>query len=183
MDLARFVCADEEPPPRRAAAPRRKSPPGGENDDKPRRAKVIELGCGHALPAMTLAALGADDVVLADYNPEVLRELTVPNVRANFFPAARPRPQEAPEEPEPEPEPGIRLPARRPTPEFTFLAGTGGAARRGQEERLGGRRRRESPEAELEAPHRVVVSHQAAGKGPAAARVLSPSRRRSGTRT
>ncbi len=171
MDLARFVCADEEtlrrvaPPP----PPRRKSPPGGENDDKPRRAKVIELGCGHAIPAMTLAALGADDVVLADYNPEVLRELTVPNVRANFFPAARPRPQEAPEEPEPEPEPGIRLPARRPTPEFTFLAGDWGEQleRCAKEERLEeGRRRREGPEAELEgSPSDVVVSpSDAAGK-------------------
>ena len=164
MDLARFVCADEEtlrrvaPPP----PPRRKSPPGGENDDKPRRAKVIELGCGHAIPAMTLAALGADDVVLADYNPEVLRELTVPNVRANFFPAARPR-QEAPEEPEPEPEPGLRLPARRQTPEFTFLAGDWGEQleRCAEEERLAeGRRRREGPEPALGgSPSDVVSSH------------------------
>jgi hypothetical protein len=164
MDLARFVCADEETL-HRVAPPPRRSPPGGEN--KPRRAKVIELGCGHAIPAMTLAALGADDVVLADYNPEVLRELTVPNVRANFFPAARPRLREASEEPELEP--GLRLPARRPTPEFTFLAGDWGEQleRCAEEERLEeGRRRREGPEAELEgSPSDVVVSpSDAAGK-------------------
>jgi hypothetical protein len=169
MDLARFVCADEETL-HRVAPPPRRSPPGGEN--KPRRAKVIELGCGHAIPAMTLAALGADDVVLADYNPEVLRELTVPNVRANFFPAARP-PQEAPEEPEPEPEPepGLRLPARRPTPEFTFLAGDWGEQleRCAEEEKVTeGRQRRGGTEPALGGSPSDVVSSfdvvSAAGK-------------------
>ena len=46
-------------------------------------ARVLELGCGHALPGLAAAASGAREVILADYNPEVLAALTVPNVRAN----------------------------------------------------------------------------------------------------
>ena len=46
-------------------------------------ARVLELGCGHALPGLAAAASGAREVILADYNPEVLAALTVPNVRAS----------------------------------------------------------------------------------------------------
>jgi len=49
-----------------------------------RGASVLELGCGHGLPAIAAATRGAKRVVFADYNPEVLSSLTIPNVRANF---------------------------------------------------------------------------------------------------
>jgi predicted nicotinamide N-methyase len=51
---------------------------------KLRGASVLELGCGHGLPAIAAATRGAKRVVFADYNPEVLSSLTIPNVRANF---------------------------------------------------------------------------------------------------
>jgi len=46
-------------------------------------ASVIELGCGHGLPGIAAAFSGAGAVTFADYNPEVLHTLTVPNVQAN----------------------------------------------------------------------------------------------------
>ena len=48
-------------------------------------ARVLELGCGHGLPGLACAMRGAREVVLADYNPDVLETLTVPNARANGF--------------------------------------------------------------------------------------------------
>ena len=44
---------------------------------------VLELGCGHGLPGIAAAFLGAGSVIFADYNPEVLQTLTAPNVLAN----------------------------------------------------------------------------------------------------
>jgi len=44
--------------------------------------KTLELGCGHGLPGILSLQAGAS-VDLADYNEEVLRELTLPNVMAN----------------------------------------------------------------------------------------------------
>eukprot|EP00955_Chlamydomonas_euryale_P044908 353000-Chlamydomonas_euryale.AAC.12 len=55
--------------------------------------KVLELGCGHGLPGILCLLAGAT-VHFQDYNPQVLHELTMPNVRANLarLPPARPRP-------------------------------------------------------------------------------------------
>ncbi|PNH06864.1 Histidine protein methyltransferase 1 [Tetrabaena socialis] len=55
--------------------------------------KVLELGCGHGLPGIVAAMCGAD-VHFQDYNVEVLRRLTAPNVIANMerLPRSRPRP-------------------------------------------------------------------------------------------
>ena len=45
--------------------------------------KVLELGCGHGLPGILCLLLGAE-VHFQDYNHEVLTQLTMPNVAANF---------------------------------------------------------------------------------------------------
>lgn len=68
MDLTRFLLEDEE-----ASFVRLEN------------ARVLELGCGHGLPGLACAMRGAGEVVLADYNPDVLKTLTVPNARANGF--------------------------------------------------------------------------------------------------
>jgi predicted nicotinamide N-methyase len=52
-------------------------------DFKINGSNVLELGCGHGLPGIACALLGAKQVVFQDYNPDVLRTLTVPNARAN----------------------------------------------------------------------------------------------------
>ncbi|KAI6693964.1 hypothetical protein NL676_021674 [Syzygium grande] len=46
--------------------------------------RVLELGCGHGLPAIFACLEGAPTVHLQDFNAEVLRCLTVPNVDANL---------------------------------------------------------------------------------------------------
>lgn len=46
-------------------------------------ARVLELGCGHALPAIVAAHHGAASVTLQDFNAEVLAEATAPAVLAN----------------------------------------------------------------------------------------------------
>ena len=48
-------------------------------------ADVLELGCGHGVPGIVAAIMGARRVTLCDYNPEVIRALAIPNVRANFI--------------------------------------------------------------------------------------------------
>lgn len=48
----------------------------------PNRA-VLELGAGHALPAIVAARLRAAAVDVQDYNEEVIRSVTMPNVAAN----------------------------------------------------------------------------------------------------
>lgn len=55
--------------------------------------KVLELGCGHGLPGILCLLAGAT-VHFQDYNPQVLHELTMPNVRANLarLPPGRSRP-------------------------------------------------------------------------------------------
>ncbi|KAG2482650.1 hypothetical protein HYH03_018423 [Edaphochlamys debaryana] len=55
--------------------------------------KVLELGCGHGLPGIVALMCGAE-VHFQDYNAEVLRRLTAPNVIANMgrLPRSRPRP-------------------------------------------------------------------------------------------
>eukprot|EP01064_Diplonema_japonicum_P015916 TRINITY_DN2396_c0_g1_i3.p1 TRINITY_DN2396_c0_g1~~TRINITY_DN2396_c0_g1_i3.p1 ORF type:complete len:291 (+),score=65.92 TRINITY_DN2396_c0_g1_i3:768-1640(+) len=45
---------------------------------------VIEAGCGHGIPGITALSLGAKKVVFQDYNKEVLRLLTTPNVFVNL---------------------------------------------------------------------------------------------------
>ncbi|KXZ43892.1 hypothetical protein GPECTOR_78g80 [Gonium pectorale] len=54
--------------------------------------KVLELGCGHGLPGIVALMCGAD-VHFQDYNPQVLRRLTMPNVIANMERLPRPRPR------------------------------------------------------------------------------------------
>ena len=67
----------------RRTSPRSSSRAGPDDTNLRPGARVLELGCGHALPGLAAAASGAREVILADYNPEVLAALTVPNVRAN----------------------------------------------------------------------------------------------------
>lgn len=45
--------------------------------------KVLELGCGHGLPGILCLMMGAE-VHFQDYNQEVLTQLTMPNILANF---------------------------------------------------------------------------------------------------
>ncbi|CAI0397643.1 unnamed protein product, partial [Linum tenue] len=46
--------------------------------------KVLELGCGHGLPGIFACLEGATAVHFQDFNAEVLRCLTIPNVNANL---------------------------------------------------------------------------------------------------
>uniref|UniRef100_A0A0E0M0B2 protein-histidine N-methyltransferase n=1 Tax=Oryza punctata TaxID=4537 RepID=A0A0E0M0B2_ORYPU len=47
--------------------------------------RVLELGCGHGLPGIYAGLKGAGLVHFQDFNAEVLRCLTVPNVKANLL--------------------------------------------------------------------------------------------------
>ncbi|BBN00080.1 hypothetical protein MPTK1_1g26230 [Marchantia polymorpha subsp. ruderalis] len=46
--------------------------------------RVLELGCGHGLPGILACLKGASTVHFQDFNAEVLRHLTIPNVEANL---------------------------------------------------------------------------------------------------
>ncbi|XP_078165855.1 putative methyltransferase family protein [Carex rostrata] len=46
--------------------------------------RVLEIGCGHALPSILAALQGASLVHFQDFNAEVLRCLTIPNVKRNL---------------------------------------------------------------------------------------------------
>eukprot|EP00252_Welwitschia_mirabilis_P021900 TRINITY_DN5751_c0_g1_i1.p1 TRINITY_DN5751_c0_g1~~TRINITY_DN5751_c0_g1_i1.p1 ORF type:complete len:367 (+),score=74.55 TRINITY_DN5751_c0_g1_i1:106-1206(+) len=46
--------------------------------------KVLELGCGHGLPGIFACLEGATTVHFQDFNAEVLRCLTIPNVKTNL---------------------------------------------------------------------------------------------------
>lgn len=46
-------------------------------------ANVLEIGAGHALPAIAALRLGATSATLHDYNEAVLRDCTAPNAAAN----------------------------------------------------------------------------------------------------
>jgi predicted nicotinamide N-methyase len=46
--------------------------------------RVIELGCGQGIPGVTALHLGAEEVHFQDYDPEVIRDLTIPVVRENL---------------------------------------------------------------------------------------------------
>ena len=70
-DLARYVWANA--PRDRGSA--RAMPLGGK--------RVVELGCGHGLPGLAAAHLGAA-VDFQDYNREVILQATQPNVRRNL---------------------------------------------------------------------------------------------------
>ncbi|EXB73700.1 hypothetical protein L484_026863 [Morus notabilis] len=48
------------------------------------RKRVLELGCGHGLPAIFACREGAAAVHFQDFNAEVLKCLTIPNVNANI---------------------------------------------------------------------------------------------------
>eukprot|EP00267_Zea_mays_P033895 XP_008668398.1 uncharacterized protein LOC100383278 isoform X1 [Zea mays] len=47
--------------------------------------RVLELGCGHGLPGIFAGLKGADLIHFQDFNAEVLRCLTIPNVKVNLF--------------------------------------------------------------------------------------------------
>ena len=47
--------------------------------------RVLEIGCGAALPGLYALLMGARAVDFQDYNEEVLRHVTVPNVAANML--------------------------------------------------------------------------------------------------
>lgn len=47
------------------------------------RTQVLELGAGHGLPGIVATKCGAGFLTLHDYNEDVIREVTGPNVRAN----------------------------------------------------------------------------------------------------
>lgn len=46
--------------------------------------RVLELGCGHGLPGIFACLKGASTVHFQDFNVEVLRSLTIPNVTSNM---------------------------------------------------------------------------------------------------
>eukprot|EP01018_Ginkgo_biloba_P032653 Gb_16138 [translate_table: standard] len=46
--------------------------------------RVLELGCGHGLPGIFACLKGASVIHFQDFNAEVLRYLTIPNVYANL---------------------------------------------------------------------------------------------------
>ncbi|KAB1213561.1 hypothetical protein CJ030_MR5G010492 [Morella rubra] len=46
--------------------------------------RVLELGCGHGLPGIFACLQGAAAVHFQDFNAEVIRCLTIPNVNANL---------------------------------------------------------------------------------------------------
>ncbi|KAL2923265.1 Histidine protein methyltransferase 1-like protein [Bienertia sinuspersici] len=46
--------------------------------------RVLELGCGHGLPGIFACIKGADSIHFQDFNVEVLKCLTLPNVNANL---------------------------------------------------------------------------------------------------
>ncbi|XP_068663542.1 uncharacterized protein [Aristolochia californica] len=48
------------------------------------RKRILELGCGHGLPGIFTSTEGAAEVHFQDFNAEVLRCLTIPNVKANL---------------------------------------------------------------------------------------------------
>ncbi|KAG6664028.1 hypothetical protein CIPAW_02G063400 [Carya illinoinensis] len=47
--------------------------------------RVLELGCGHGLPGVFACLEGAAVVHFQDFNAEVIRFLTIPNVNANLL--------------------------------------------------------------------------------------------------
>ncbi|XP_042969081.1 histidine protein methyltransferase 1 homolog [Carya illinoinensis] len=47
--------------------------------------RVLELGCGHGLPGVFACLEGAAAVHFQDFNAEVIRFLTIPNVNANLL--------------------------------------------------------------------------------------------------
>uniref|UniRef100_A0A0D9XCW5 protein-histidine N-methyltransferase n=1 Tax=Leersia perrieri TaxID=77586 RepID=A0A0D9XCW5_9ORYZ len=47
--------------------------------------RVLEIGCGHGLPGIFAGLKGASLVHFQDFNAEVLRCLTIPNVKANLL--------------------------------------------------------------------------------------------------
>ncbi|KAE8708753.1 hypothetical protein F3Y22_tig00110332pilonHSYRG00116 [Hibiscus syriacus] len=52
--------------------------------------RVLELGCGHGLPGIFSCLKGAAEVHFQDFNAEVLRCLTIPNVNANLLEKSQP---------------------------------------------------------------------------------------------
>ncbi|WOL02981.1 hypothetical protein Cni_G11701 [Canna indica] len=46
--------------------------------------RVLELGCGHGLPGIFAGLVGAGAIHFQDFNAEVLRSLTIPNVKVNL---------------------------------------------------------------------------------------------------
>ncbi|CAL5074679.1 unnamed protein product [Urochloa decumbens] len=47
--------------------------------------RVLELGCGHGLPGIFAGLKGAGLIHFQDFNAEVLKCLTIPNVKVNLF--------------------------------------------------------------------------------------------------
>ncbi|KAK6255249.1 hypothetical protein QUC31_016914 [Theobroma cacao] len=54
--------------------------------------RVLELGCGHGLPGIFACLEGAAVVHFQDFNAEVLRCLTIPNINANLSEKSQPDP-------------------------------------------------------------------------------------------
>ncbi|XP_057433123.1 uncharacterized protein LOC130725940 isoform X2 [Lotus japonicus] len=54
--------------------------------------RVLEVGCGHGLPGISALLEGAAAVHFQDFNAEVLRCLTIPNLNANISGKSQPSP-------------------------------------------------------------------------------------------
>ncbi|CAL5416810.1 unnamed protein product [Camellia sinensis] len=52
--------------------------------------RVLELGCGHGLPGIFTGLEGAAVIHFQDFNAEVMRCLTIPNVNANLLKKSQP---------------------------------------------------------------------------------------------
>lgn len=89
VDLCRYLCRTFPLPRAGQSSSQGGSDPRGIKTLQGKR--VLELGCGHGLPAIYALLAGANTVHFQDYNKEVLQALTVPNVQYNLSHSSVPK--------------------------------------------------------------------------------------------